>query len=304
MIFLGIPFFKNINFLEDTLLSLLAQNSSHWHAVVLDDSLESEEAIKAENLVKKLSDHRIEYKKNIQNIGMANNWNQALDLGQNYPNAIATVILHADDRLMPEYVSEMLIAIKNNPNTVAFFCEAAVIDGNGKRSFSFTDFYKKILLPKKTNGIINLNGIDGIRSLIPGNFIFCPTLCYRNSLLSRRFDPKLKMVTDFELTLDLLMQGFSLQGLYPHPLFEYRRHDSNTTQLMNQNLERFKEETALYLSLAKKLDEKKLYPLAKKARELNIIKKNLIFLIITSLLKGKFSLMNRYFVYLLNLIKI
>lgn len=301
MIFFSIPFFKNTVFLEDTLKSLLSQSSPNWKAAVLDDSIDSGESEKAKALVEKLADPRIQYLKNPANLGMAKNWNQGLELGKRSPDAIATTILHADDRLLPDYVSSMANAIKENPDTSAFFCKAAVIDENGKRAFSFTDFYKDFLLPPNTNGIITLSGVDGVSPLIPGNFIFCPTLCYRNSKINRLFDPHLKMVTDFEFTLDLLMNGHTLQGLYSTTLFEYRRHGSNTTNLMNQNLQRFKEEKELYLGLANQLEKKGFPQLARQARALGIIKKNLLFQIVTSMLRFNFVLMSRYIRFLFSL---
>ncbi len=301
MIFFAVPFFKNVHFLKDTLQSIISQTSPNWIATVFDDSIDPQEAKFAEECVNKINDQRISYQKNKQNIGMAQNWNQGLEFAKNNSKAIATTILHADDRILPEYVKKMTQALNENPDTIAFFCEAAVIDGKGRRSFSFTDLYKKVLLPERKNGVITLNGIDGIKSLIPGNYIFCPTLCYRHGKLKRGFDTNLKMVTDFEFTLDLLLQGHQLKGLYSQPLFEYRRHDSNTTNLMNQNLQRFNEERELYLNLASRLEEKQHLQLANEARKLKIIKKNLLFLILTSLMRGKFKLMNRYFQFLINI---
>ncbi len=303
MIFFAIPFFKNVAFLEDTLLSVIAQTSPNWSAVVLDDSLDPLEAKNAEKCVKNLNDPRIRYQKNPQHLGMAQNWNQGLECGKKTSGALATTILHADDRILPEYVSSMISAIQMTPNTIAFFCKPVVIDGRGKRTFSFTDFYKNFLLPKRQAGVITLSGIEGIKPLIPGNFIFCPTLCYRHSKLERGFNTSLKMVTDFEFTLDLLLHGHQIKGLYSQPLFEYRRHDSNTTNVMNQNLERFKEERALYLKLAQQLHEKGCFHLARQARQLSIIKKNLLFQFVTSLFKGKLRLANRYFQFLINLQK-
>lgn len=301
MIFFSIPFFKNTIFLEDTLRSLLAQSSANWKAAVLDDSIDAEESGKAKALVEKLADPRIQYLKNPANIGMAKNWNQGLELGKKNPEVVATTILHADDRLLPEYVSSMTKAIKENPNTSAFFCKAAVIDESGRRTFSFTDYYKDFLLPPKADGIITLSGVEGVRALIPGNFIFCPTLCYRNSKISRLFDPQLKMVTDFEFTLDLLLQGHELKGLYSSTLFEYRRHGANTTNLMNQNLLRFKEEKELYLGLATRLEQLGFPQLATQARKLKIIKKNLLFQTLNSLLRFRFELMVRYIRFLFSL---
>lgn len=297
MIFIAIPFYKNTNFLNETLHSLIRQSSPHWMAVVLDDSIDPAEAHRAEMCVKKINDARIHYQKNVQNIGMANNWNQGLKLGKN-SHAIGTTILHADDRLLPFYVESMTRALESHPDTTAFFCKANVIDDKGRATFSFTDFYKKFLLPRAQHGLITLKGLEGIKPLIPGNFIFCPTLCYRNSRITRLFKPELKMVTDFEFTLDLLLHGHQLQGLYSRALFEYRRHSSNTTNLMNQNLERFKEEKNLYLDLAHQLEKKACFQLAKQARKMKIIKKNLLFHIVTSLLTGKFSLTGRYLEFL------
>lgn len=301
MIFFAIPFYKNVDFLEDTLRSLLSQTSEDWDAVVLDDSIDNDEADLAKKLIGNLNDSRIKYRKNIENIGMGNNWNQGLELGRKHIKAIATTILHADDRLLPEYVSSMLGALDHSPNTTAFFCETVVIDENGKRTFSFADYYKTFLLPKKERGVITLNGIDGIAPLIPGNFIFCPTLCYRNLKLERLFNANLKMVTDFEYTLDLLIRGHQIKGLYVKPLFEYRRHSSNTTNFMNQNLERFKEEKFLYHHIANILDTKGCYQLAKKARQMKIVKKNLLFQSASSLLSGRFSLANQYLQYYFSL---
>jgi hypothetical protein len=103
------------------------------------------------------------------------------------------------------------------------------------------------------------------------------------------------MVTDFELTLDLLLNDHLLIGLYQSPLFEYRRHSANTTNLLNQNLERFKEEQALYLDLSHQLALKNETELSQKSAKLQIIRKNLAFLFVTSILKGRFKLAQNYF---------
>jgi len=299
MIFFAIPFFKNAEFLTETLKSLLAQTSPKWCAIVLDDSLDSTEARAAQGCVETLADPRISYQKNAQNIGMAANWNQGLELGKTHPSTpIGTSILHADDRLLPHYVEKMLWAFDASPSTSAFFCKAEIIDGKGNRSFSFTDFYKQFLLPPQLNGMITLKGIEGVRPLISGNFIMCPTLCFRSKNLTRGFNPNLKMVTDFEFTLDLLFQNQQLQGIYSESLFEYRRHSANTTNLMNQSLERFREESALYTSIAHRLEQQGFPELAHQAQQKKIIQKNLLFLMMKSLFSGQLGLVKQYFIFL------
>jgi glycosyltransferase involved in cell wall biosynthesis len=301
MIFFAIPFFKNVPFLKETLQSLVNQTDAGWKAVVFDDSIDANEASGAKACVNSFQNPRIAYSKNPKNIGMANNWNRGIEAGQQDVDCIAITILHADDRLLPDYVSEMRKQLQLFPEASAFFCKTRVIDGNGDPVFSFTDYYKNFLLPPREHGLIHLNGVQGIEPLIAGNFIFCPTFCFRKTGLNRLFRPELKMVTDFELTLDLLLNGHILIGLYEKPLFEYRRHGANTTNLLNQNLERFREERELYLDLSVKLKEKNLPALAANAAKLGILRKNLAFLTMTSLLKGHFGLAANYFRYLRNL---
>ena len=112
------------------------------------------------------------------------------------------------------------------------------------------------------------------------------------------FRADLKMVTDFELTLDLLLSDHVLVGLYERPLFEYRRHGSNTTKLLTQNLERFQEERDLYLQLSNRLKDRGEYKTAIQAGKLQIIRKNLAFQMVTSILGGNFALAKKYFQFL------
>jgi len=301
MIFFAIPFFKNVPFLNETLQSLVSQSSSDWKAVVFDDSIDPKEASEARSCVESFQHPRIRYSKNEKNIGMANNWNRGIEAGQQDADCNAIAILHADDHLLPDYVAEMQNQLERFPDASAFFCKPKVIDGNGNPVFSFTDYYKNFLLPPHKDGFIRLKGVEGIEPLIAGNFIFCPTFCFRKSGLKRLFSPDLKMVTDFELTLDLLLNDHTLIGLYEKPLFEYRRHGANTTNLLNQNLERFREERELYLDLSAKLKLKNRITLADQAARLGILRKNLAFLTVTSLLKGNFGLAANYFRYLWNL---
>ena len=298
MIFFAIPFFRNVGYLNDALTSLLGQSSGNWVALVLDDAHDENESSRAEQCVAEISDARIRYIKNSATVGMANNWNQGLAHGRNHPQAIATSILHADDRLRTGYVKAMLNAIENNPAATAFFCRVMIIDENGKEKFSFADFYKSLILPVRKNGLLTLSGVEGIRSLVPGNYIFCPTLCYRNSLMTRQFDPGLKMVPDLELILSLLLDGHQLQGLYAEALFEYRRHSASTTNIMSESLERFKEEKALYENLANQLETRNYIQLGRQTRKLKVIRNNLLFLATRSLILGRFALAQRYFSFL------
>ena len=78
-------------------------------------------------------------------------------------------------------------------------------------------------------------------------------------------------------------------GYYHHPLFQYRRHENNLTNTLNQNLSRFHEERALYLNLAKDLKNKGLLKLAHQAHQMKVLKLNLGFQMLKSILAFRFK---------------
>ena len=279
--FFVIPFFRTTSYLKETLQSLVAQTDPNWQAVVLDDSIDLYETEAAKNCVEHLGDSRLQYLKNLKNLGMAKNWNQGLDIAA-ARNFELVVILHADDRLKNDYAFEMKALADRYPNSSAYFCRTEIIGSNGSSSFSFADAYKNFLLPRQSE--IVLSGIDGIKKLIPGNFIFCPSLCYRLSKIqAERFREDKKMVLDFEFILLLLERNQSLTGFYRRPLFEYRRHTENATVGLTKNLTRFHEEISLYLNLSERMKTRDL-AISIQAKKMRVIKLNLMFQILKSLL--------------------
>jgi len=279
----AIPFFKGLPHLETAMKSVVAQNSKYWRGVILDDSIDSAESVGAQALA---VHYGFEYLKNSENLGMAKNWNQALTLS----DVELVTLLHSDDCLAPHYTEAVLEAAKKHPETTAFFCKTQIIDENGKPQFSFADWYKTLLLPHSQSGEIELKGVEGIASLIPGNFVFCPTLCFRPKFLGKiQFDPRFKMVLDLDLIFRILLSGGTLIGLYSEPLYFYRRHSENATEHLTQSLVRFREEVALYSELSERLSALGHPELAKKAQRLDIVKKNLAFRMVMAFVNGQWA---------------
>ena len=277
--FFAIPFFNNSKYLRETLESLTFQNDPHWNAIVLDDSIDPLEARGAQDCVDLFRDPRIIYQKNSTNFGMAKNWNQTFELSGEHDLA---VILHADDRLKPDYVLEMKRLAIAYPDAVGFFCKTEIIGPEGSRAFSLADFYKTLLLPGQDE--IVLSGVEGIKALIPGNFIFCPSIAYRvQKIAHERFNDQFKMVMDFDFILRLLEKGETWVGYYGHSLFQYRRHTRNATVKLTQNLTRFHEEIELYKNLSRTLLNLKQPELARLAKKMRVVKLNLGFQILKSI---------------------
>jgi hypothetical protein len=83
-----------------------------------------------------------------------------------------------------------------------------------------------------------------------GNFVVCPTLCFRRGVLgARRFEPRWRQVQDLELLTRLLFEGEALAGAR-RAHYAYRRHAANTTAHQTESLLRFEEEFAAFDAVA------------------------------------------------------
>lgn len=232
-----IPFYAGQSYLKKAIESVVRQTYASWELIVCDDA--GPEPGIAE-LVASFADARMHYYRNEKNLGMAGNWNRCLDLAR----SDLVTILHADDQLLERYAALMLSAARDHPQSLAFFCQAKIIDEKGTPRFSFADFMKRFLVP--AGGSFLLKGEPGLEALLRGNFVFCPALCYRKSVLgTRRFDEHLSFVPDLELVSRLLLEEESLVGLRK-TAYAYRRHPQSATAKHTQDLSRFRQESRLY----------------------------------------------------------
>ena len=262
----AIPYYANLVYLRKAIESVLAQSDADWKLLVCDDG--SEHA-RTEELVAGFHDDRLRYHGNERRLGMAGNWNRCLDLA----DTDLVTLLHADDELLPNYAVTMRQAAEQYPRATALFCDAEVIGADSRPRFSLPDRLKHLLKPHAQT--IELAGREGIRVLLRGNFIMCPTLCYRKSVLDeRRFADRWRMVQDLDLTTRLLLAGETLIGI-PRVAYRYRRHAENATSQYTRDLLRFREEVALYGELERAALDRQWEDVAGVARRKTIIKLNL-----------------------------
>jgi glycosyltransferase involved in cell wall biosynthesis len=240
----AIPFHRGLRYLREAIESVVAQTRGDWRLLVCDDRGEPEpEAARA--LVAGFGDPRIRYERNPANLGMVPNWNRCLDLAEGE----LVTLLHADDRLLPGYAEAMLELADRFPGAAALFCAARIIGADGAPAFSLADAVKRLYTPRGEGPIV-LRGEAALRSLTAGNFVMCPTLCFRRALLgARRFDPRWRQVQDLDMTGRLLLEGDTLVGAR-EAAYAYRRHDASATERQSDSLLRFEEEFALHAELA------------------------------------------------------
>ena len=266
----------------------MAQTERGIEIIVCDDR--GPDSAAAQSLVESYKDSRIKFHRNEKNLGLGGNWNKCLDRAA----TDLVTILHADDRLTPEYASLMIGAAARYPDVTAFHCDARIIDASSKPTFSAPDFYKKLIRARPPEGgDLIAKGDASLANLLKGWSIMCPTVCYRRSLLGkRRFQPSWRMVVDVELMAGLLLDGHTLIGL-PTAAYEYRRHSGNQTSLLTKELTRFEEERAIYdliQAKAAKLGWNQTVAVCAKKR---IIKLNLMYCVLIDLIRLRFSFASR-----------
>jgi glycosyltransferase involved in cell wall biosynthesis len=238
----AIPFHRNVDYLRLAIESVRAQEHEDWQAIVCDDGLEDQGVAE---LVRSLGDERIGYQRNDGNQGIARSWNLCLDRA----DTELVTLLHADDLLRPGYIALMLELAAAHPDAVALCCRAEIIGADGRRAFALPDAVKRLYEPGGGDPV-ELRGESALAAVMAGNFVMCPTLCYRTATLgSRRFEEDWKQVLDLELVARLLMDGerivFSRAREYA-----YRRHPEAATAVQSESRLRFDEEVELFGQVA------------------------------------------------------
>lgn len=275
----AVPFHRGLDYLREAIASALEQTRPDWRLVVYDDRGEPLERVAA--LVAGFADPRIAHRANPATLGMVGNWNRALDEAE---TALVT-LLHADDRLRPDYAETVLQLAAAHPEAVAVATGAAIIDAAGRSSWSAADAYKRLLVPRGEPW--RLAGEAGLRALLRGDFVMCPTLCWRTARLgARRFEAGWRQVQDLELLTRLLLEGEAIVGTR-HPAYAYRRHEASATALQSESLVRFDEELALYDRLAAAAAARGWPRAARAARRKAIVRLHLGFRAATDLLGGR-----------------
>jgi glycosyltransferase involved in cell wall biosynthesis len=276
----AIPFYKGHGYLRAAIESVLRQTSPEWRLIVCDDSPDPGTA----ELVTSFADSRVRYFRNDHNLGMAGNWNRCLETAE----TDLVNLLHNDDELLPNYVEVMLQAGREHPDAAAFFCRAKVIDSTGRERFSPADYVKQFLQPR-SRGPLVLEGRSAIEALMHGDFIMCPTVCYRKSRLpAERFNGDWRMVLDLDFFTRILLNRGTMVGL-PAVAYAYRRHAENATSQYTESLLRFEEESRLHDRVATVARDRGWPEVARVAARKRIIKLHLMFRILQDVVRLRLS---------------
>ena len=113
---------------------------------------------------------------------------------------------------------------------------------------------RRIAAPARKAGLIS--GEDAVKSLLSGNWLYTPSLLYRQSALSKiPYRPDIDAVHDLAFMVDMLMEGGNLL-VDEREVFRYRRHQASDSSTRVKDGKRFDEELRYYGLIAKELRAK------------------------------------------------
>jgi glycosyltransferase involved in cell wall biosynthesis len=261
----AIPYYSGRAYLAEAIDSVRSQTVSDWRLLVVDDAGPEP----AGDLVAAYGDERIEYVRNPVNRGLAGNWNECVRRA----STDLVALLHGDDRLAPGYVAAVVAAASAHADAAAVFTDPVVIGADGRRTHSLPDAVKRLARRPRTDHLVG--GDRDLASVLANNYIFCPTLCFRRAVVGDQpFDERWKMVMDLDLVAGLLLRGERLAAVRS-PLYEYRRHTGNQTNVLTSSAVRFQEELALYRDLAARASDRGWSRTARAARHRSMVRTHL-----------------------------
>lgn len=240
-----IPFYGEPRYLEDAVASVRAQRNADWLLTVVDDGYPGTRA--AEHL-RALGDDRIEYRRNDARLGPNGNTYRCSRLGRTE----YLCMMGADDLLEPDYLDVVLAGFRRGPDVVAVQPGVTVIDEDGAPHTGLTDRVKAVL-GRRARERGEIAGEAAARSLLLGNWLYTPALCYRSSAVADvPFHEGIDAIHDLAFVMDLLVRGGRLV-LEPAVAFRYRRHRSSDSSTRARDGIRFEQEQRYYREVADEL---------------------------------------------------
>lgn len=221
---IALPYWGDPALLRETVASVLAQTDQDWRLRVIDDAY-PDESVPA--FFAALDDPRISYHRNPENVGIAANFARAVDDA----TEAHLVILGSDDLLLPGYVAAVRAAFQRHPEAAIVQPGVEVIDEHGAPSLPLADRIKqRMLRPNTGRGDVLLAGEPLAASLLAGNWLYWPSLCFRTEAIkAQQFRMDLPVILDLAIILDIVFAGGELVVL-DETAFAYRRHSASASQ--------------------------------------------------------------------------
>ena len=242
---IALPFYGDVDFMKQTVASVLKQTDSNWRLVVVDDGYPDDSLPK---WFSDLNDTRIIYLRNESNLGANGNFQKCLGL----LSAEFCVVMGADDVLESDFVAVIRDTMKKYPDVSMIHPRVSVIDESSNQISTRSDQIKSKIRDSHTSATL-LSGEPLASSLMKGNWMYFPSITWRTKTIQEiGFRPGFNVCQDLGLAMDLIMHGGKMV-LIEDEIFKYRRHTGSDSSIKAINGERFVDEKNFFTTMARDL---------------------------------------------------
>ena len=253
-----VPYYVEPRYLFELVASVLAQTDGRWRLTIVDDQYPGTAAL---DHVRDVGDPRIRYRRNERNLGATGNVCHCMTLGE----LEYITVLGADDALEPNYVQVVLDAFARHPEAIMVHPGVIVVDEHGRPTDSLADRVKRLVSWSAWRHP-ELDGPTAARSLMSGNWLYVPAMCFRTDVVPRaRRLGEFGSIADLGWVIDMLLGGGTL-AMDRTPAFRYRRHSASHSSAGARNVIRFDEEQRYYAAAAAQLRDHGWHRAARAAR--------------------------------------
>ena len=250
-----LPFYGDPDLLRRAVRSIQEQTRTDWRLTVVDDGYPDDSI---EPWFAGLGDDRIHYRRNAQRLGAQPNNRHCID----QVDLPYFVMMGADDLMSPDYLDTVLALHDRWPDAAVVQPGVAIMDEHDEPVRPLADRVKAALAPKGT-GPREVGGEDLVVSLLRGNWLYNPSLCWRTAALKQI--PGSADVFDLALPVAVIADGGSMV-VDDHVCFRYRRHRSSDSGSGAAAGKRFAEERRYFAAETARMDARGWHRAARAAR--------------------------------------
>ncbi len=232
------PYYGDVDLMKAAINSVLEQSFQDWRLVVIDDGYPDPEPAR---WFGEITDERVSYQRNEQNLGANGNYRKAVDLVE----AEYFVMMGADDVMESNFLDVVMRAFASFPGADVVQPGVRTIDEHGEFSNPLPDRVKSWYAPKTKVPMV-LQGEDMATSLIRADWAYFPSLAWRSATVKRiGFRQGYDVVQDLALLLDIAAENGTMV-VDPEISFRYRRHSASDSSVKALDGSRFDEERRFF----------------------------------------------------------
>ncbi|XQC73211.1 glycosyltransferase family 2 protein [Streptomyces sp. JL4002] len=242
-----LPYYGDVQLMQDAVRSVLAQTDRDFRLVVIDDGREPD----VPGWFAALGDDRVHYTRNEQNLGITKNFQKCVRLSE----ADYVVIMGCDDLLHPHYLETVRGIVEGRPGIGMVQPGVEVIDGAGRVTAGLADNTKKRLYAPQVKGSRLMGGEELAASVLRGNWLYFPSIAWRGEVLRAvNFRDDYSVIQDLALVVDLLEGGEQMVVDNSTTVFQYRRHAVSESSVQAFSGTRFAEAERYFSAVAARMD--------------------------------------------------